>query len=782
MKSLNNLTLGKKITFLTAVGLLLGVGILSFLGMRAVNDSTDTMLRDRQTTARIVADYLDETLGRALTELTRTAGMLDTRQNPDEIDFRIRVLEDRYSLLSIETQGVYLLNREGRVVWSKPTAPGETFGDVVSYSTIIQTLRESKTTVSGLVPAPRTGTPVVLLASPVRVGEMGALVVAVYPSASSIGGFVRPIRLGETGYVEIVDQNGTVVVRTEPGPKLAPFEKSDHSGRFVALIEAGEPTRGLCHTCHEPGQRVMNKDVLGFVPLSQARWGVVIRQSEDEALASIGDLRRGIILFGVGLISVALIFVAVTTRDVVGRIRMLTLASRRMAEGDMASPVDVARGDEVGLLASTFEDMRTKLRDSYLELEQRTKELSSLLSLSDILSALRDLSNQESILGKALDKTLEIMKEDIGGILLLDEGKQTLCYAAHRGLLPEDTQSACYHVGEGLAGRVAETGEAILVGDVLNDPRLVPSDRTHDVDGLKALANVPLLSKDKVLGVLTIGSREVRRFTGDDARLLEVIAGQIATALENAQLQQEVQHKEEMRGVLLREIFSIQEEERRRIARELHDETSQVLASLSASLEAASSLLPDGVQKTRAILKKAQALSIHILDEIHKIIYELRPTLLDDLGLVAAARWLADNNLGEAGIKATFKIVGQERRLPPQLEATVFRVIQEAVYNIARHAQATSATISLQFRKDSLGVRVEDNGVGFDVEKVISSADRPRGLGLLGMRERVELINGTLRILSYPGSGTEIDIEIPLNPEEVLDGQGKQQDKSIDGR
>ncbi len=177
-------------------------------------------------------------------------------------------------------------------------------------------------------------------------------------------------------------------------------------------------------------------------------------------------------------------------------------------------------------------------------------------------------------------------------------------------------------------------------------------------------------------------------------------------------------------------------------------------------------MLPSNANKTKAILRKTQVLSINILDELHKLIYELRPTLLDDLGLVAAIGWLVDNNLVTAGINSNFKTTGKVKRLDPQLETLLFRVIQEAVYNIAKHADAKSADVRLSFKKRLIGVRVRDDGRGFNVNEAISSKDRPRGLGLLGMKERVELVNGTLDIWSRPGGGTEINIEIPLNQED----------------
>ena len=222
--------------------------------------------------------------------------------------------------------------------------------------------------------------------------------------------------------------------------------------------------------------------------------------------------------------------------------------------------------------------------------------------------------------------------------------------------------------------------------------------------------------------------------------------------------------REQLRS-LSAHLESVREEERKKIAHDLHDETSQVIASLTALLEAAVSKLPTSANQSRVLLNKAQELSIQILDQIHKLIYQLRPTIIDDLGLAAAIRWLAESNLEVAGIKANLKVIGREIRLTSELEITLFRVIQEAVNNIARHAHAKSVNMSLHFKKRAVRLRVSDNGCGFDVNEAITSKDRPRGLGLLGMKERIGLVNGIMNIRSRPGDGTEIDIEIPLNCE-----------------
>jgi signal transduction histidine kinase len=174
-------------------------------------------------------------------------------------------------------------------------------------------------------------------------------------------------------------------------------------------------------------------------------------------------------------------------------------------------------------------------------------------------------------------------------------------------------------------------------------------------------------------------------------------------------------------------------------------------------------MLPTNVTEAKDILRKTQNQTINILEEINRLVYELRPAVLDDLGLVSAIQWLAETNLEKAGVLVNFKTTGRVMRLDNQSETILFRVIQEIVHNITRHANAKTADIMLHFKKRVIVVRVTDDGRGFDVEEAMNTKERPRGLGLLGMKERVELVKGSLNIRSYPGGvGTEIDIEIPL--------------------
>jgi signal transduction histidine kinase len=773
MGFLTGLSLGRKIALLAAAGMLAGIGLFSFLAMRAVRQSVDTMLEDRLTLARLTADYIDDTLAYSLSQVEATAQRIDARSGEGGVDEHVAGLESVLAHQSIRMSGAYVVDTGGAVLWSKVPPEGGPTSDTAFLAGVSGSLPEGRASVSGLVMSPVLGVPSVLLVSggvAVNGGE-GTLVAAVDIGQSGIAGLVQPVRLGDTGYIEIVDQNGIVVARTEPGPRLGVYETSDHSERFASLIEAGTATRGVCHSCHEPVARVQARDVLAFVPLSEANWGVVVRQSEAEAFAPIQELRQNLLAAGAGLVLITSVIITVITRDVVSRTRLLTSASRRIAGGDLVTPIQLARQDELGVLARSLDEMRTKLRSSYEELEQRTGELSALLSVSDVLAPVPSQADLETALGAALDKTMRITKADAVGILLWDEERQAFCYRAHSGLSQQYVDAVCCRPGEGIAGRVAESTETILVEDISTDSRAIRTDLVV-AEGLKGFASVPLRSKRSTLGVLNVASREVRRFSPHDVRLLESIGGQIATALENVRLHEEVQRKDEMRRELLREVLAMQEEDRKRIARELHDETSQVLAGLTANLEAIAGMLPDGDGKAVRLVKKTEDLSVKILDEIHRLIYELRPSLLDDMGLVSAARWLAENNLEPAGVAVEFRTVGKARRLAPDLEVTLFRVIQEAMNNITRHAGARKARVVLNFRKASIVVQVSDDGRGFDVDEAINAKDRPRGLGLLGMRERVELVNGTIDIRSEPGGGTLIEVKIPIR-EEANDGKDK---------
>lgn len=230
-------------------------------------------------------------------------------------------------------------------------------------------------------------------------------------------------------------------------------------------------------------------------------------------------------------------------------------------------------------------------------------------------------------------------------------------------------------------------------------------------------------------------------------------------------LYQEVQRREAERGLLLEKIIGAQEEERKRVARDLHDEVAQALTGLGMGLARAQELVPQDPPLAKEELDALRAMVRAMMEEVRRMIVELRPSLLDDLGLEAAVTWYAETRLAEAGTRVTCQIKGLQTRLPPQVETALFRVVQEAVNNIAKHAHAKEAQIFLE-RSDARVVgRIEDNGVGFETAQVLGAKGRGNAVGLAGMEERITLLGGSLRIASHPGAGTRIAFEIPVSLE-----------------
>jgi len=214
---------------------------------------------------------------------------------------------------------------------------------------------------------------------------------------------------------------------------------------------------------------------------------------------------------------------------------------------------------------------------------------------------------------------------------------------------------------------------------------------------------------------------------------------------------------------LTRLLLRAQEDERRRIARELHDETCQTVAALGMKLDAAAAApTPDGMRER---LKEARAFAGRTLAEVHALIYELRPSVLDDLGLFPAIRWLADHHLTPAGIAFRCEVCVPERSLSAERQTTLFRAIQEAMRNVARHSGATQVLIQVEERERELLVEIEDDGHGFDPASVAVPKPTGRGLGLLGMRERLSIVHGSVEVFSSADAGTRVLLRVPFEEE-----------------
>ncbi|HSR30167.1 MAG TPA: sensor histidine kinase [Anaerolineae bacterium] len=281
-------------------------------------------------------------------------------------------------------------------------------------------------------------------------------------------------------------------------------------------------------------------------------------------------------------------------------------------------------------------------------------------------------------------------------------------------------------------------------------------------------AAVPLLTRSEALGVLNLASDDLVCFDEQELTLLSAIGRQLGLAVENARLWEGLEQRDRLRRQFVEQAMAAQEEERKRIARELHDQTGQALTSLLLGLgtleaEAAGS---GGLIVSPSRLQDLKAIVADTLDGVRDLALGLRPSVLDDLGLVPALRRVVRTLRARHALAIDFQTVGSEGvRLPPAIETALYRIVQEALTNVVQHANAKRVSVLLEPRVGAVALIVEDDGQGFEVERMMRDPVGKQWLGLYGMRERAEQLGGKLTIESALGVGTTVFVEVPVGQE-----------------
>ena len=392
----------------------------------------------------------------------------------------------------------------------------------------------------------------------------------------------------------------------------------------------------------------------------------------------------------------------------------------------------------------------------------------------------------------------------IASIMLLDEQGQL-----HNGAAPslpdyylQAVEGIKADESVGTCSAAAATSKTIITPDIAADPKWQDFKHLPLELGLQAAWSLPIMAADKrVLGTFGTYFREKREPTMLERQTVEILAKTAALAIERKQveealrgseaklqrshqdlerrviertvalsemnevLQEEVKERRRIEGErleLLRRIVFAQEDERRRISREMHDQFGQQLTVLKLKLDAMKEDCGED-QKLCEQVEALQTLAMQLDEDVDHMVWEMRPTALDDLGLQAALYSYVANWEQHLGVQVQLHASGMDTdRLSPEIETTLYRIAQEALNNIAKHAQATQVAIVLERRADQVSLIVEDDGVGFDVQQVFRDEDK--GLGLIGMRERAALVDGTLDIESRPNKGATVVVRIPVPP------------------
>lgn len=420
---------------------------------------------------------------------------------------------------------------------------------------------------------------------------------------------------------------------------------------------------------------------------------------------------------------------------------------------------------------------------SEAQLARRNDELAALNTLAIAASSSLDL---DETIATALEQTLETLDAVAGMVFLQGSGTPGLRLEAHRGISAGMARKeARLAPGYCLCGQAVEERRVLFATDVGRDVRC-----TSDVcicEGFRSVACAPLEVKGRLVGLMQLASPHVAHFTDDQRGFLAAIARQVSVSIENArlydtvrtfnvELEQKVNQRtrqlESARRALaekahqlqrlLRASYRIQEDTRARIAHDMHDGVTQMVIGALYETQAARQALLDDPDRAAENLMRSQELLSEVETEIRRVIYDLHPPVLDEMGLVVALKRFATTYTATFDVDCQVQVAGRARRLPRQTEIAIYRIIQAALHNVASHAQASRAQVCFDFGVDGLHVVIEDDGIGFDPQ-ITMTAPGER-LGLIGMKERAEGLDAGLQVTSAPGQGARIELQLPSPP------------------
>jgi len=515
------------------------------------------------------------------------------------------------------------------------------------------------------------------------------------------------------------------------GANAAVDQKLDGSGAYV----------------NYRGERVIG--VYRWLPDLQV--GLLAEQSEAEAMSGVYatlGINVAVALIAVLLACVVSLFLA---RSIAAPLAELAETAEKVAAGELEHSVSLARRDEIGALGTSFNTMTARLRELITGLEDRVRERTEALGRRAVQLETSARVSQEitSILDadRLLNRVVEVVARSFGyyyvGVFLVDTEGGSLVFVAGSGEAGRQFKSERLSLemgAESLNGQVAELGTPLVVNDVSLDARY---EHHKALPHTRAELVVPLRLGDRVIGTLDVQSEESEAFRDEDVRMMQSLADQVAVAIENARLYDRSQDA----AVL---------EERNRLARELHDSVTQLLYSLVLLAGAASKIVDDGEQAlSRQYLVRIEETAQQALKEMRLLVYELRPLVLEEEGLVGALNQRLDAVERRAGIQARLTATG-DLDLPTTVEEEVYRVVHEALNNALKHSGAGSVFVSLLGDGEWVQAEIVDDGRGFDVP----SAAGGGGVGLASMRERAEVLGGSLEVVSAPGKGTKVLLRV----------------------
>jgi signal transduction histidine kinase len=392
------------------------------------------------------------------------------------------------------------------------------------------------------------------------------------------------------------------------------------------------------------------------------------------------------------------------------------------------------------------------------ENEQENRKFAEILSAASV--ALAQTLDTQMVIETILDYVQFVMPFDVAFVVMNEGDERYKIRAVHtrddHRLMRDSLQDQTIDM---LSQPIVRSYFMKYESTSIPDSREIPNwDPPAELASFNCWLGIPLESMGKILGLVVVAQTTPHSFLSKQIRLVEAVVKQAVVALQNAWLFEQVRSGRERLQQLSRHLVEVQENERKYIARELHDETSQSLTSLKLGLQVIEQKAAGYEQLIEQIIK-LKVLADETLESLHHLAVNLRPASLDHLGLVDALTGLIQSTRQRSGLIAHFKTMGSMPTVPltDEMETSIYRIAQESITNVIRHAHATYVDVILEWQDDKIVVIIEDDGIGIDMQK----ASEKGRLGMIGMQERAEMLGGKLLVDSTPEIGTTLVVEIP---------------------
>ena len=451
-----------------------------------------------------------------------------------------------------------------------------------------------------------------------------------------------------------------------------------------------------------------------------------------------------------GSLVVAYFLTFILTRPLLALRKM----AQRVAAGDLTARARIYSNDEIGELAAAVNTMTDRLVSSQDELTRSNRHLSAINRI--ILAANRP-ADIHDVLHSILGIVIDVMGLETGWVYLRDPDRNRFHLATWYGV-PEPLQARLLHQPD---DPLCACQRDFLEGRLQGALNMVACSRLQGMPAEMSSMQltIPLQAVDHHFGVLVLLAKPGQAITSDDQALLHAIGAQVSEIVASAWLRMKLDEKEMARQLLLEYLVSAQEEERSRLARELHDGAGQMLTSLLVSIKTLEKKAESG--QLRDGLASALDLVASTVEQVRDLSYRLRPASLEEFGLPVALDTLVQELIVEAGLKVQCHADLDDTQLTREAEVTLYRIAQEALTNVVRHAHAQRVDINLSRSSEGILLHIEDDGCGFSPYEP-SAKPGQRHMGLISMQERAEIIGGKLILYSAPGQGTSLHVTIPL--------------------